>query len=70
MKGRDVADEIFERLGMGVIRLDRGLSIIHVNTPARIMLQQPEGDMRGRALRKVLPGTMSQEFYGAAGRAV
>jgi len=70
MKDRGVADEIFERLGMGVIRLDRGLSIIHVNTPARIMLQQPEGDMRGRALRKVLPGTMSQEFYGAAGRAV
>ena len=63
-----VSDRLLERLGLGVVRIDRELRIISLGNAARRILKLPEEDLRGRSLREVLPEPLFKEVYSAVRR--
>ncbi|MFY9397787.1 MAG: PAS domain S-box protein [Desulfomonilia bacterium] len=65
-----MSDRLLERLGLGVVRIDRELRIISLGNAARRILKLPEEDLRGRSLREVLPEPLFKEVYSAVRRSL
>jgi len=70
------AEEIFDSLGMGTLRLDRNMRIAHANSSAADILQKEPASLEGKYLQDFFPpsltGRLAQAFVRAlkAGSAV
>lgn len=52
------AGDLFDRVGQGVVSLDAGLTLTHVNKTASRLLQKKQNDLVGQPLNVVIPGAL------------
>ena len=65
-----MGDGLLEKLGLGVVRIDRKLRITGMGNAARRILRLPEEDLRGKSLREVLPDPLFREVSDAVRRSL